>query len=87
MDGRTDGYVKIMPLVAPTPQLRMRWTELSWSVAAECGNIHYGTLKWEIEIQQLLWYRMVWLWYKLLWLWNIQDSILKNGEIFFNTYL
>ena len=37
-DGRTDGYVKIMPLVAPTPQLRLRWTELSWSVGAECGN-------------------------------------------------
>ena len=34
----TDGYVKIMPLVAPTPQLRLRWTELSWSVGAECGN-------------------------------------------------
>ena len=35
---RSDGYVKIMPLVAPTPQLRLRWTELSWSVEAECGN-------------------------------------------------
>ena len=38
-DGRTDGYVKIMPLVAPTPQLKLRWTDLSWSVGAECGNI------------------------------------------------
>ena len=37
-DGRPDRYVKIMPLVAPTPQLRLRWTELSWSVGAECGN-------------------------------------------------
>ena len=37
-DGRPDGYVKIMPLVAPTPQLRLRWTELSWSVGAECGK-------------------------------------------------
>ena len=36
--GRPDGYVKIMPLVAPTPQLRLRWTELSWSVGAECGK-------------------------------------------------
>ena len=37
-DGRPDGYVKIMPLVAPTPQLKLRWTELSWSVVAEGGN-------------------------------------------------
>ena len=36
--GQPDGYVKIMPLVAPTPQLRLRWTELSWSVGAECGK-------------------------------------------------
>ena len=36
--GRTDGYVKIMPLVAPTHQLRLRWSELSWSVRAECAN-------------------------------------------------
>ena len=37
-DGRTDGYMKIMPLVAPTPQLKLKWTDLSWSVGAECGN-------------------------------------------------
>ena len=30
--------MKIMPLVAPTPQLRLRWTELSWSVRAERGK-------------------------------------------------
>ena len=36
--GRPDGYVKIMPLVAQTPQLKLRWTELSWSVGPECGN-------------------------------------------------
>ena len=39
-DGLTDGYVKIMPLVAPTPQLKLRWTVLSWSVGAECGKNH-----------------------------------------------
>ena len=39
MDGRQNGYVKIMPLGALTPQqLRLRWTELSWSVGAECGK-------------------------------------------------
>ena len=43
--GRPDGYVKIMPLVAPTPQLRLRWTELSWSVGAECGNIYIHMLR------------------------------------------
>ena len=38
--------MKIMPLVAQTPQLRLRWTELSWSVGAECGNMHSRGL-WE----------------------------------------
>ena len=48
MDGQPDGqrqpegYVKIMPLAASTPQLRLRWTELSWSVGVECGNNEKG---------------------------------------------
>ena len=47
---RPNGDVKIMPLVAPTPQLRLRWTKLSWSVGAECGNtrtenLRIGTIK------------------------------------------
>ena len=37
-EGETDGYMKIMPIVVATPQPRLRWTELSWSVGAECGN-------------------------------------------------
>ena len=35
---RTDGYLIIMPLVAPTHQLRLSCSELIWSVGAECGN-------------------------------------------------
>ena len=41
----TDGYVKIRPLVAPTPQLRLRWTELSWSGGAECGKMGRKLIK------------------------------------------
>ena len=33
-----DGYQIIMPLLAPTPQLRPRQTEFSWSVGAESGK-------------------------------------------------
>ena len=36
--GRPDGSVKIMPLVAPTHQLTLSWSELSWSVGADCGK-------------------------------------------------
>ena len=35
---RTEGYMKIMPLEAPTPRLKLRWSELSWLVGAECAN-------------------------------------------------
>ena len=57
MVGRTEGYVKIMPLVAPTPQLKLRWTELSWSVGAECGNSRSRELAQQsllLETQQSL---------------------------------
>ena len=29
-------------LVVPTPQLRLSWTKLSWSVLAECGKNEKG---------------------------------------------
>ena len=56
-DGRTDRYVKIMPLVAPTPPLKLKWTELSWSVGAECGNSRSRELAQQsllLETQQSL---------------------------------
>ena len=46
--GRPEAYVKIMPLGALTPQLRLRWTELSWSVGAECGKKTKGHFSDEV---------------------------------------
>ena len=53
--GRTDVYVKIMQLVAPTSQLMLRLTDLSWSVGDECGDSSsYKYLKTKSSGQQIL---------------------------------
>ena len=47
--------MKIMPLVAPTSQLMLRWTDLSWSVGAKCGNSSsYKYLKTKSSGHQIL---------------------------------
>ena len=38
------GFMIIMILVASTHQLKFGWTELSWSVGAECGINHIKRL-------------------------------------------
>ena len=68
--------MKIMPLVAPTPQLKLRWTELSWSVGAECGNYH------EEELQNNYWQNLClaefWSMYEIVY--QSKNSISKKSK-------
>ena len=88
--GRTDGSVKIMPLVPPTRQLTLSWYELSWSVGAVYGNI-YDAKIWCIKslgkymehikevhegIKQLNGKHFIPSWTVLLWLWTLLKTLI-----------